>query len=327
MSTTHAFPFHLFVQTAFLNRTVPPVAQNKSFKVSFKIAKVTIGPEADGSNAFAGIDPTTRTALQASLDLWANNLNGSYQHNPGTPAAIKRLEQTDLGPAPLSIDWPVGEIPMPNEFTIYLDLEAQVELAGQVVQLVPGAGYRQNNPLRMGLLFNRSDLSVDQQVDIGWAFVSDPRFAYEASGLQYWMTGTASGSCRQAWGRTLNLAGQLVFNRGWRPASRGLVPLQSLYALPVDGSGAAGVYGTANPFIQGLDMVEWPDVLYSDRQGLDFLDDSDISANSALMMVRNGGMVSVGEMGNLLIAPWRTLSLFDGVHPPAPTSSSRAMRF
>jgi hypothetical protein len=59
-------------------------------------------------------------------------------------------------------------------------------------------------------------------------------------------------------------------------------------------------------------MFEWSDTLYSGMQKNDFTE------VAVLTMVRNDYPESVGELGNLVLAPLRTVSLFDGTVPGAP---------
>lgn len=343
-STVYSLSVFMSYNTVFLNRIVPEAVRGKAFDLSVKLIRVSCD---SGSGAF-------RTRFNTAVAAW-NGYERKGTHAFNNDATVSEsgvnnercviIEFDETGPLS-KIEFEIlNTVPFPDTFDVTLELLATVKLEGKVIQVVPAqlnddeTTWGATAPTRLALNFPwvREDLRKMLKPDgpragtLFWAYPLDPRFGY----------GNGQTDRPVLWlNRQLALG---LANYGVVPAlATELLRLGELFTPDVHDVRAGYGYGLphVNPYRAfmmskstpkvftgdgsppGVGLTDWSDELYhskrKDATRDDNVDHVDRLSDSALCMVRNGYPESVGELGNLILAPLRTVALFDGTHPLDP---------
>ena len=223
-------------------------------------------------------------------------------------------------------------------------MKAKVLSGGKVVQQVPGPELEKNGRedyrIRVwpGLYHKPGERNgASEPLEWGWAMCVDPRFAYNTeclpdftggAGFRFWVDNYLAHEDLPSGGNPVmkDIAQALIdeekggnIDIGQELGSR---LLKNVYFSEPDVAAARNI---ADVWSNGMKI--YPDAFHRPSRGGKTFIDKDAYAAVIKSRIANLPMVSPGELGNLLVGPWETLSLFATFDPTDTVTFHRALDY
>ena len=221
-------------------------------------------------------------------------------------------------------------------------IKAQVLSGGKVVQQVPcpilEKNAREDYRIRVspGLYHKKNERNAETY-EWGWAMCIDPRFAYNtesvvdftgSAGFRFWVDNYLAREDLPSGGNPAmkDIAQALI-----DAEKAGAIELQNeignyliknVYFSEPDVNAARNI---ADVWANGMKI--YPDAFHRPSKGGKTFMDKDLYAAVIKSRIANLPMVSPGELGNLLVGPWETLSLFASFDPADAVTFHRALDY
>ncbi len=244
-----------------------------------------------------------------------------------TPRKFTKLEQDGTKPTQLT----------------EIRIKAQVLSGGKVVQQVPcpilEKNAREDYRIRVspGLYHKTGERDVRTQgYEWGWAMCIDPRFAYNtesvvdftgSAGFRFWVDNYLAREDLPSGG-----------NPAMKDIAQALIDAEKSGAIEIPELGnyliknvyfsepdVAAARNIADVWSNGMKI--YPDAFHRPSKGGKTFIDKDAYASVIKSRIANLPMVSPGELGNLLVGPWETLSLFASFDPNDAVTFHRALDY
>lgn len=222
-------------------------------------------------------------------------------------------------------------------------IKAKVLSGGKVVQQVPGPVLEKNGRedyrIRVwpGLYHKPGERNNDDDWEMGWTMCVDPRFAYNtesvvdftgSAGFRFWVDNYLAREDLPSGGNPVmkDIAQALIdeekagnIDIGQEIGNR---LLKNVYFSEPDVTAAKNI---ADVWSNGMKI--YPDAFHRPSKGGKTFIDKDPYAAVIKSRIANLPMVSPGELGNLLVGPWETLSLFATFDPQDVVTFHRALDY
>ena len=220
-------------------------------------------------------------------------------------------------------------------------IKAQVLSGGKVVQQVPGPKLEKNGRedyrirVSPGLYHKKNERNAETY-EWGWAMCIDPRFAYNtesvvdftgSAGFRFWVDNYLAREDLPSGGNPAmkDIAQALIdAEKGGaiEIPELGNYLIKNVYFSEPDVAAARNI---ADAWSNGMKI--YPDAFHRPSRGGKTFIDKDAYAAVIKSRIANLPMVSPGELGNLLVGPWETLSLFATFDPTDTVTFHRALDY